>query len=63
MMLCKCKKHPKYLGKRYPKSECPDCLRYYLALHKKPRTPIKPTKIIKDKSKYTRKLKHKNKEE
>jgi len=64
--LCKlyrCDIHPKYRGKKEPKNGCVGCLNLYLKLHKKPRLPIKPTKIIKDKSRYTRKNKHKNKEE
>jgi len=60
--LYKCEKHPKYSGKKEPKNGCVGCLNIYVALHKVPRLPIKPTKIIKDKSKYTRKKKHKSKE-
>lgn len=58
-----CKKHPKYKGKRYPWSECVACLKIYLQLNNKPRLPIPPsTKAMKDKSKYTRKKKHKDAE-
>ena len=55
-----CPKHPKYKGKRLPKRECTDCLNLYYTL-KAPRAPHKPTKVFKDKSKYTRKQKHKEK--
>jgi hypothetical protein len=57
----KCSKHPKYKGKKLPKTECTECLTIYLKL-KTPRLPLKPTKVFKDKSKYTRKNKHKEKE-
>jgi len=59
----KCEKHPKYKGKRKPKNECPGCLAFYLLLKNKPRVLPMPTKVIKDKSKYNRKKKHKNKEQ
>lgn len=59
----KCDKHPKYKGKRKPKYECVDCLNLYLLLKSKPRSLPMPTKVIKDKSKYNRKKKHKNKDE
>lgn len=55
----KCKKHPKYGGRRLPKHECTECLSIYFKLHKSPRVLPKPTKVIKDKSKYTRKKKYK----
>ena len=57
----KCKKHPKYKGKKKPSYECVSCLEIYFSLHKKPRILPKPTLIIKDKSKYNRKEKHKGK--
>jgi len=60
--LYRCDKHPKYTGKKEPKNGCVGCLNLYLKLHKKPRLPIKPTKIIKDKTKYNRKKKHKDKD-
>lgn len=50
-----CEKHPKYDGTKEPNNECSDCLSYYLALHERPRFPIRPTKVIKDRSKYNRK--------
>lgn len=53
----KCNKHPKYKGKRKPKHECLTCLSYYLTLSNRPRVIPKPTKIIKDKTKYNRKKK------
>lgn len=55
----KCKKHPKYKGTKMPKHECTECLSLYFSLHKKPRLLPKPTKVIKDKTKYDRKKKHK----
>lgn len=55
----KCTKHEKYKGKKKPTNNCPDCLKLYLAMKNKPRTPIKPTQVMRDKSKYTRKDKHK----
>jgi len=57
----RCKKHPKYLGRGKPPKDCLICLNIHLNIQG-PRAPIKPTKIIKDKSKYTRKEKHKKKE-
>lgn len=62
----KCPVHPKYKGKKKPKQsnnkEC-ICTKIYLELHRKPRVLPMPTKVYKDKSKYDRKKKHKNKEE
>lgn len=55
----KCEKHPKYSGKKKPKYECLECLNYYLSLKSKPRILPKATKVEKDKSKYSRKEKHK----
>lgn len=59
-----CKKHPKYKGKKEPKYKvpCEVCLSIYLRMHKKPRVLPMPTKKFKDKSKYTRKKKHKKEE-
>ena len=57
----KCEKHPKYKGKRKPKYECETCLTMYFTLRKSPRVLPKPTKVFKDKTKYTRKRKHKEK--
>lgn len=54
-----CPKHPKYTGKKVPKSECSTCLELYFKLQS-PRSPHKPTKSHKDKSKYSRKTKHKD---
>ena len=56
-----CKRHPDYDGKRKPTNGCVDCMKLYLAM-RKPRAPIVPTKTHKDKTKYTRKTKHKSKE-
>lgn len=61
----KCPVHPKYKGKKKPKhSDNKDCrcAEIYLTLKSKPRILPKPTKVMKDKSKYTRKKKHKDKE-
>lgn len=58
-----CDKHPKYKGKKKPTNGCADCLKLYLLLHNKPRTPIPPTRVMRDKSKYTRKTKHKKDED
>lgn len=59
-----CEKHPKYKGKKLPKYECEVCASIYFTLNNpdKPRMLPKPTKVFKDKSKYTRKKKHKKKE-
>lgn len=57
----KCTKHPKYKGTKMPKHECTQCLSLYFSLHNKPRLLPKPTKVIKDKTKYDRKKKHKEK--
>ena len=53
-----CPKHPKYKGKGKPKHDCYTCLGLYIALSK-PRMLPRPTKVIKDKTKYNRKNKHK----
>jgi hypothetical protein len=58
----KCIKHPKYKGKSLPKTQCICCANLYLKLHNKPRAPHKPTSSMKDKTKYTRKDKHKKTE-
>jgi hypothetical protein len=54
----KCSKHPKYKGKKQPTNDCTECASIYFKL-KKPRILPMPTKVIKDKSKYDRKDKHK----
>lgn len=54
-----CPKHPKYRGKKKPKSNCVDCLSIYSNLMMRPRSEFRPTKVIRDKTKYTRKKKHK----
>ena len=59
----KCLKHLKYNGKRLPKYECLECLNYYYKLKTGLRAPIKATIKHRDKSKYTRKIKHKKEEE
>ena len=61
----KCEKHPKYKGKKPPKRKVPclKCFEIYLLISNKPRILPMPTKVIKDKSKYNRKKKHKNKED
>ena len=58
----KCDKHPKYKGKKKPKHECCVCLSLYLLLRAKPRVLPMPTKVIRDKTKYNRKKKHKDEE-
>lgn len=57
----KCPKHPKYKGKKEPKYKVPCivCIAIYIRLNKKPRLKPLPTKVIKDKTKYSRKKKHK----
>jgi hypothetical protein len=55
----KCRKHPHYIGNKIPEYECSECLELYFLL-KHPRAPHKPTRLHKDKSKYSRKTKHKN---
>jgi len=60
-MITKCPKHPKYKAKRVPKNPCVTCLRVYIAMGKMTRKPLPPrTQIIPDKTKYSRKRKHKN---
>lgn len=58
----KCKLHPKYKGIKPPTSTKEGCIcsDIYFNINKlKVRAPILPTKVIKDKSKYNRKIKHK----
>jgi len=57
----KCSKHPKYNGRKKPKTECTECLTIYFKLQK-PRILPRATKVERDKSKYNRKQKHKDKE-
>lgn len=62
----KCPIHPKFKGRKEPKmclNKACICLKLYLVLKNKPRMPFKPTRVIKDKTKYDRKKKHKNKDE
>ena len=63
MKMERCKKHPKYTGKKTPTNECVECLNLYFKKHAAPRMPVKATKVIKDKTKFTRKEKHKKKYE
>lgn len=58
----KCEKHPKYKGRSKPKYECLVCLNIYIKIKSKPRILPKPTKIIKDKTKYDRKRDNKIKD-
>lgn len=54
-----CIKHPKYRGKRKPKSQCGECLMIYFGRASHVRKPIAPpSKVFQDKSKYSRKKKH-----
>jgi hypothetical protein len=56
-MIKSCKKHPKYKGKKIPKYECVDCLSLYSSITiNKPRVPLKPTRVIKSKKIYSRKV-------
>ncbi len=60
-MIEKCHKHPRYKGKRKPKNLCVECLRLYLKMTPATRLPVPPPSFkFKDKTKYTRKKKHKN---
>ena len=53
-----CPRHKKYTGKGEPPKGCGECLKTYINYIKRhPRAPIKPTKLIPDKSKYQRKEK------
>lgn len=62
--MLKCLKHPKYKGKRKPTNQCEDCLKLYLHVGSKPRQASLPkNKVIPDKSKYSRKSKHKSSSE
>ena len=55
-----CIKHPKYKGIKRPTNVCDGCWTLYLKKQSlKKRVPIKPTKVIPDKTKYSRKKKHK----
>lgn len=50
-----CQKHPKYNGKKQPKSKCIACASFYIALNAvKKRTLPKPTKTIQSKKVYKR---------
>ena len=53
-----CPKHPKYKGNKKPTNNCTICARYYIMLKKKGRILPRPTRQHRDKSKYTRKIKH-----
>ena len=60
-METKCNKHPKYKGRKKPTNNCPDCLALYTIKHQsKTRILVKQPIAFKDKSKYNRKVKHKN---
>lgn len=55
-----CQKHPKYKGKRKPKRECEVCLGIYFTFNPG-RIPLpRPQPPIRDKTKYSRKKKHKD---
>jgi hypothetical protein len=58
-----CPKHPKYKGKRPPKNICPVCFKIWALLAGRQRVGVKPTKIMKDRTKYSRKAKHKTGQE
>jgi len=50
----KCKKHPKYTGKKLPKKPCIFCLILYTDM-RHVRHPVMPTKVVKSKKVYNRK--------
>lgn len=55
----RCEKHPKFKGNKTPTNQCLGCLSVYTTL-KGRRVPVPPpSKAFRDKSKYTRKDKHK----
>ena len=63
MTMIKCEKHPKYTGKRKPKTQCYECLSIYIKMGKMHRGVMPPpTKVIPDKTKYSRKKKHPEKD-
>lgn len=56
-----CIKHPKYRGKKKPKTRCAACLMLYFARASNVRKPIAPpSKVFQDKTKFNRKKKHKD---
>ena len=61
----KCLIHPTYKGKGKPTSlkEGCICAQIWLAKNTKQRAGVHPTKVIPDKTKYKRKLKHKKAED
>jgi len=54
----KCSKHPKFTGRKVPKHQCGACFSLYMALNNKPRVTPRPSRPMRDKSKYSRKTKH-----
>lgn len=58
--MVKCEKHPKYKGVKQPKNGCVGCLNFWISFGaNKTRERLPSNKVFKDKSKYTRKAKHK----
>lgn len=56
----KCPKHPKYNGNKRPKHQCRQCLALWMVRGGGKRIPTPPpTRVFKDKTKYSRKKKHK----
>lgn len=54
-----CIKHPKYKGKKKPKTQCEGCLTIYFNRGSNVRKPTAPpSKVFQDKSKFNRKRKH-----
>lgn len=54
-----CSKHPKYKGKRQPTNECEDCLSLYMVFFRQRAAGKRPQPPMKDKTKYSRRKKHK----
>ena len=57
--MVKCNKHPKYKGVKRPINNCIECLNFWSSFGaNKTRETLPPNKVFKDKSKYSRKDKH-----
>lgn len=56
-----CTSHPKYRGKKEPKNECEDCLALYMFFYRERGVGKRPQPPEKDKTKYLRRKKHKEK--
>ena len=53
-----CIKHPKYRGKKKPKSRCEGCLVIYFRTNIGRIPTARPTLAFQDRTKYSRKRKH-----